>query len=111
MPSTATDEVETITVEVVAGLPERQRLVELKLPEGATVADAIAAAKIFRYFPEIDPGESKVGVWGELCEPTRPLKSGDRVEVYRELKIDPREARRQLARLGRTMRDGIRDDD
>jgi putative ubiquitin-RnfH superfamily antitoxin RatB of RatAB toxin-antitoxin module len=41
----------------------------------------------------------------------RELADGDRVELYRPLRIDPREARRQLASLGRTMRDGVKDPD
>ena len=95
---------DVISVEVVAGLPRRQLLVELTLSRGATVADAIEQSRILKRFPDIDPAETTVGVWGKVVEPGRVLKDGDRVEVYRPLAMDPREARRKLALAGKTMR-------
>lgn len=95
---------DVIIVEVVAGLPRRQVLVELELSPGATVADAIESSRILKRFPDIDPAETTFGVWGRVVEPDRALKDGDRVEVYRPLAMDPRDARRQLALAGKTMR-------
>ena len=93
-----------ICIEVVGGLPRRQVLVELELSCGATVADAIERSRILKRFPEIDRSDLQVGVWGKVVAPDRVLKDGDRVEVYRPLAMDPREARRQLALAGKTMR-------
>ena len=95
---------DTISVEVVAGLPRRQVLVELELAPGATVADAIERSRILRGFPEIERSDAQFGVWGKVVAPDRVLKDGDRVEVYRPLAMDPREARRQLTLAGKTMR-------
>ena len=95
---------DTISVEVVAGLPERQILVELELPSGASVGDAIERSRILRRFPAISRGDVRFGVWGKVVATDHILKTGDRVEVYRPLAIDPREARRKLARVGKTMR-------
>lgn len=95
---------DTISVEVVAGLPRRQLLVDLELSPDATVADAIERSRILKRFPEMDRDDVQFGVWGKVVAPDRVLKDGDRVEVYRPLAMDPREARRQLALAGKTMR-------
>ena len=57
-----------------------------------------------------DKDKLEIGVWGRVVEPGYRLKSGDRVEIYRPLEIDPRDARRKLAEAGRTMREGIGSD-
>ncbi len=92
-----------LKVEVVFALSEKQCLVALSLPSGATVADAIAASSLAQSFPgeNLDPLE--VGIWGRVVTRDTVLSDGDRVEIYRTLEQDPREARRQLALVGRTM--------
>ena len=96
----------TIDVEVVFALPDRQALIEVSLPGGASVADAIEASGIHREFPDLELDACDVGVWGRIVKRNRTLRQGDRVEIYRPLLIDPKEARRQLATMGRTMKDG-----
>lgn len=64
----------------------------LNLPAGATVAQALTAAGC-----TLAPGE-QVGVWGRAQPLDAPLREGDRVEVYRPLMVDPKEARRQRYR-------------
>ena len=98
-----------IDIEVVFALPEKQRLVQVTLQEGATVADAIDASAIEAAFPDYDLAQCAVGVWGRLAERDRVLVNGDRVELYRALRMDPREARRRLAAAGKTMRQSDRD--
>ncbi|MDJ0761068.1 MAG: RnfH family protein [Woeseiaceae bacterium] len=93
-----------IKIEVVAGLSDRQLLLDVEIDDGATVADAVDASKILKRFPEISDGEIQFGIWGKVVPSEHRLKAGDRVEVYRPLKMDPREARRQLALVGKTMR-------
>ena len=92
-----------IEVEVVYALAERQRLVTVTVPESATVAHAIEASGIAREFPGDNIDSLAVGVWGHIVERGRRLSAGDRVEIYRPLRLDPREARRQLAAAGKTM--------
>ena len=87
-----------VEVEVVYALPERQYRVELKLPDGATVADALAAVADAVPFDSLDLDQVPVGVFGDRASRQRRLESGDRVEIYRPLQIDPREARRRRAR-------------
>ncbi|WP_022948458.1 RnfH family protein [Methylohalobius crimeensis] len=82
------------TVEVVYALPETQRLIQIPYATGMTVAEALEESGILKVFPEIDPTAAKVGVFGRPCRLDRKLKAGDRVEIYRPLTMDPKEARR-----------------
>jgi putative ubiquitin-RnfH superfamily antitoxin RatB of RatAB toxin-antitoxin module len=94
---------ERIRVEVVVALRARQDLVRLTVPAGATAADAVAAAALEDAFPDIDFGQSRLAVWGQPVRGDQPLRGGDRVEVLRPLTIDPRDARRELAKSGKSM--------
>ena len=93
-----------IDVELVFGIPEQQRVVSLRLKSGATVADAIEKSGFARQFADHDLSSLSVGIWGHLTARDAVLTEGDRVEIYRPLQMDPREARRRLAALGQTMR-------
>ena len=93
-----------ITIEVVYALPEKQRLVTLTMRVGATVADVIADSGLVSDFPDFNFATARVGIWGHEVERGRQLRDGDRVEIYRILELEPREARRRLALSGRTMR-------
>lgn len=90
-------------IEVVAAMPDRQQLVSIRLSEGATVTDAINESGIAAGFPEIEFDTCSVGIWGQPAARDKVLRNNDRVEIYRPLETDPREARRQLALLGQTM--------
>lgn len=92
-----------IRVEVAYALPDRQRLLSLDVPRGCTAGQAVKRSGILAEFPEIDLGEQPLGIFGRRCSQDQPLRDGDRVEIYRPLKADPKEARRELARQGRTM--------
>jgi putative ubiquitin-RnfH superfamily antitoxin RatB of RatAB toxin-antitoxin module len=93
-------------VEVAFALPDRQVLAVLDVPAGATVGEVIELSGLKRQFPAASIEASAVGVWGRVVDRDHALSEGDRVEIYRPLKIDPREARRRLARAGKTMRMG-----
>lgn len=81
--------------------PERVDHVALQMPAGATVNDALRESGLLLRHPEIDLALHKVGVWGKLRPLDHALREGDRVEVYRPLKVDPKEARRQRYRSHR----------
>lgn len=87
-------------VEVVYALPQRQWMIALDLPAGATVRDALAAA-VTQGLPHQTAPQVTVGVWGRVAALDRPLRDGDRVEIYRELRADPKTARRQRATRAR----------
>ena len=95
----------SIRVEVVFAMPERQELVEVDVPEGANVAAAIEASAIADRFPRESLDELPVGIWGREASREAGIRDGDRIEIYRPLAMDPKEARRQLALAGRTMVD------
>jgi putative ubiquitin-RnfH superfamily antitoxin RatB of RatAB toxin-antitoxin module len=86
-----------IDIEVAYANPEQQVIVALKMPEGATVEQAITASGLLTRFPEIDGIDIKAGIFGSVCKLDQSLKQGDRVELYRPLIHDPKEARRQRA--------------
>ncbi len=100
----------TIRVEVVFAEPRHQALLPVELPAGATVADAISASGIERRFPEHDLAPLPVGIWGRRTGRDQLLSDGDRVEIYRPLAADPREARRTLAAHGKAMGQHDNDD-
>lgn len=85
-----------IRVEVVLALPQRMLLRRLVLGAGATVADAVAAANLGDEGIRIDP--QQLGIFGRRVLPEQPLQDGDRVEIYRPLAIDPKDARRRRVR-------------
>jgi len=74
---------------------------ELALPAPATVADALAGSGLAARHEGLALDELRVGVWGRLCGRDQALRDGDRVEVYRPLTVDPKEARRLRYRAQR----------
>jgi hypothetical protein len=86
-----------IQVEVVYVRAEGEDAVRLRLPAGATAADAMRASGILERHPEIDLARQKIGVYGKVVEASAALADGDRVEIYRPLVLDAKEARRRRA--------------
>lgn len=91
-----------LNVSVCYALPGHVWLRELRLPDGATVADALAASGFAQAFPVVQPWERGVGVFGRAAEPQSRLAEGDRVEIYRGRSFDPKESRRRRAEHRRT---------
>lgn len=87
-----------VTVEVAYATPTHQYLVTVTLPMPSTVLDAIIAADITALCPEIDLSKQRIGIFGKWCTLSHVLCSGDRVEIYRPLLIDPKIARRTRAK-------------
>lgn len=72
--------------------------VSLELAEGATALHALRESRLLERHPEIDLSQARIGVWGRVVPLSHALRAGDRVEVYRPLVVDPKEARRQRYR-------------
>ncbi len=89
-----------VNVEVVYAKPEQQVIVALTMPEDATVEAALKASGLLERFPGIVGSELKVGIFGVVCKLDQPVRNGDRIEIYRPLAHDPKEARRQRALKG-----------
>lgn len=85
-------------IEVAYAKPEEQVIVALEVGADTTVAEAIRQSGLLQRFPEIDLETSnKVGIFGKVCGLEQTLKAGERVEIYRPLLADPKEARRNRA--------------
>ena len=100
-----------INIEVFFGLPGTQTLIPLAVDSAFTVEEAILKSGIAEEFPEQDIKSCKVGIWGRVVQKNQSLREGDRIEIYRSLIIDPRDARRHLAEHGGFMgRSGVDSD-
>jgi uncharacterized protein len=86
-----------IVVTVVYALRERATEIELQLPEGATVAQALARSGLAALHPEADIAQCPVGIFGNAAARHAIVADGDRIEVYRPLLADPKELRRRRA--------------
>lgn len=84
-------------VVVVVALPRRQEVVAVELDEGATLAEALARARVAERHPGI--ALDRVGVWGRRRGAGHVLRDGDRVEVYRAASADAKAMRRERAGL------------
>lgn len=78
--------------------------VELRLEPGATVADALRASGMPSRHPQFDLAALPVGIWGAFCDRGDVLRDRDRVELYRPLRVDPKEARRQRHQAQRSVK-------
>jgi putative ubiquitin-RnfH superfamily antitoxin RatB of RatAB toxin-antitoxin module len=89
-----------VEVEVVYATPARQTIRTVRLPAGSAVEEAIRRSGLLAEFPEIDLAANRVGVYGEAVTLDAAVRGGERVEIYRPLIADPKEARRRRARAG-----------
>jgi uncharacterized protein len=78
-----------------ASAPRTVEETALEVPEGCTLVQALAQAGWLQRFPEMQAGQLTLGVWGRKAAMDRPLREGDRVEVVRALRVDPKVARRE----------------
>lgn len=85
---------EGISVSVVYALPEHTHLIKLNVKPGTTIQQAIAESGLLQRCPEIDLDKNRVGIFSKLKDLDTVLHDGDRIEIYRDLLIDPKEARR-----------------
>jgi putative ubiquitin-RnfH superfamily antitoxin RatB of RatAB toxin-antitoxin module len=92
--------------EVAYGRMEEQAVLTVESETPLTVSQVIEQSGIVDRFPEIDLGENKVGIFGKAAKLDTPLTDGDRVEIYRPLIADPKEARKKRAAEGKVMRKG-----
>jgi putative ubiquitin-RnfH superfamily antitoxin RatB of RatAB toxin-antitoxin module len=86
-----------IAVELVYALRDEQEVVTLSVAAGTTVREAIAFSGVAARYPQIDAEGAVVGIHGRIVAQDAKLHDGDRVEIYRPLKADPKQARRRRA--------------
>ena len=102
---------DSLHIEVVYALPDRQEVARLQLQEGTTVQQAVEASGLLAKFPEIDLAKNKLGIYAKLTKLDAVLRDRDRVEIYRPLIADPTEVRKQRAAEGKVMKKGGGDGD
>lgn len=99
-----------IRVEVVFAKPGEQALEQLNVSADETVESVIRQSGFLGRFPEIDLAVNKVGIFGKAAALSAKLNDGDRIEIYRPLIADPKEARKKRAAEGKSMKKGARAD-
>ena len=87
---------ETVNIEIAYGTAEKQFLQSLRVPEGTTARRAVLQSGLAAAFPEADLA-APLGIFGKAVKDSHILREGDRVEIYRPLQADPKEARRKRA--------------
>jgi len=93
-----------ITIEVAYAAARGQTVLQLEVKSGTTIGEAIKQSDILQQFPEIDLALNKVGIFGKLARTYTLLRDRDRVEIYRALIADPKEARRRRAQANKRVR-------
>ena len=86
-----------IDIEVVYGIPTKQVLLSVSVPEGSSIEECLKLSEITKYFPEIIINEAKVGIFSHLEKLSTIIKEWDRIEIYRPLIADPKEMRKLRA--------------
>jgi len=103
MPVLAERAATTITVEVVASPAEGAIVVvQLVLAPGSTARQALELSGLLTKHPALEPLPAGVGIWGKTVQLDQVLVDGDRVEIYRAIEVDPKDARRRRANATRT---------
>ncbi len=87
-----------ISVTVAYATPEKQLELPVELDAHCTIVLAIKKSGILTRFPEIPFPNIEVGIWGRRMPLDGLIKAGDRIEIYRPLQIDPKEARRRRSK-------------
>jgi putative ubiquitin-RnfH superfamily antitoxin RatB of RatAB toxin-antitoxin module len=90
-------ELDQLEVEVVYAHADRQIAIRLRVPQGTTVATVIECSGVAREVPDGDLTRAPVGIFGRVVSPDTQVRDGDRVEIYRPLVADPKQARRERA--------------
>ena len=88
---------EWLEVDVVYALPQQQTLVSVRVKVGTTVIAAVEASGILARHPEIELPRATLGVFGKRVMSTAAVQQGDRIEIYRGLRADPKRAREARA--------------
>ncbi|MEZ5555227.1 RnfH family protein [Haliea sp.] len=92
-----TSETDMIQVEVAYALPDRQAIIPVNVAAGTTALEAARRSGVALRFEGLNLEDSRLGIFGKLVAPDQVLQAGDRVEIYRPLKADPKEVRKARA--------------
>jgi hypothetical protein len=87
-----------IHIEIVYAQEQQAIVKALPMAPGSRVGDALAAAAVAAEFAGVDLANAPVGIYGRLARRDQELKDGDRIEIYRQLVLEPKAARRARSR-------------
>lgn len=89
-----------ISIEVAYARPDKQEIVSVQVPRGTKALEGVKLSGITGIFPEVDPDTIDMGIFGKVIKSPadHELRDGDRIELYRPLKIDPKQARLNRAK-------------
>ena len=88
----------SFSIEIAYALSHVQILKTLEVSSGCTAKEAIILSGIMDQFPEIDLTKNKIGIFSKFIQPDTLVQPKDRIEIYRPLIIDPKDARRLRAK-------------
>jgi uncharacterized protein len=86
---------ELIKVQIAYANPEKQLVLKIEINSPCTIKQAILHSNMLAHFPEIDLPTQAVGIWGRRATLDTHCADGDRIEIYRPLVIDPKQARKK----------------
>lgn len=92
---------ERLWIEVVYAGPEEQEVIALEVAEGTTVREAVELSGLAARHGGADLTNARIGIFGCEVTPDTPVREGERVEIYRPLEADPKQARRRRAARAR----------
>jgi len=101
-----TEQDASFTLEIAYATPERQMIVEQQVAPGTTARMAVLQSDIDRYFSQLNKQKDDLGVFGKPVPDDYQVQPGDRIEIYRPLKADPKEVRKRRAVEGKKMKKG-----
>jgi len=90
---------DTIVVEVAYGVPQQQFLESISVVSNTSIRDVIMQSGLLLQFPDLEVDSLEAGIFSKRMPLDHVVSDGDRVEIYRPLVIDPKEARRRRAQL------------
>jgi hypothetical protein len=74
---------------------DRQLWMRLEVPDNSTIEEAIKLSGVLKLYPEINLSSQKVGIFGKIAALDTPVNDGDRVEIYRQITVDPETVQRR----------------
>ncbi|MBL6987558.1 MAG: RnfH family protein [Methylobacter sp.] len=74
---------------------DRQLWMRLEVPDNSTIEQAINLSGVLKLYPEINLSSQKVGIFGKISPLDTAVKDGDRVEIYRQITVDPQTVQRR----------------
>ena len=74
---------------------DRQLWMRLEVPDSSTIEETINLSGVLKLYPEINLSSQKVGIFGKIAALDTPVNDGDRVEIYRQITVDPQTVQRR----------------